>query len=144
MSPECVTQDTVTLLPFPVPVPDAGDDDMACEGDDVTLVGEATTASPCDVVEYRWLEGAVVLRDWSADPSLDLVATATAVLTLEARCADNPDCLASDSLQLTVEDCSLAVSYASYQAKREEGGIRVSWSTSEESGVGPPIPPRLL
>ena len=91
-------------------VADAGEDIQICTGDSVILDGSSSAApTTCTSgLEYRWLEGISVLRDWDTDPLFSFTPTADAVVTLEVRCVSRPSLTDSDELTITVGEAPIA------------------------------------
>jgi len=95
------------LLGGPVvgPVADAGPPLTICVGETVTL--DASASLPCDAsgLEYRWLEGAIVVPgcDWSTTPTCDVTPPTTTTYTLQISCIGNPAaCITTDDLLVIV------------------------------------------
>jgi len=98
------------------PVADAGENIQIVSEDQAYTIIEGTVSDEDgDALEYRWLEGAAVLADWSSvgtlgEAYLDLVGVpyfpvGDHVLTLEVRETSTPEQLtASDTMILTVEN----------------------------------------
>jgi outer membrane protein assembly factor BamB len=84
----------------------AGPDVDICLGERVLLDGSASTFQDCTgISEYRWLEGAIVIQDWSAVPTVLVTPAASTIYTLETRCRQGPDlvlCQSSDDIAVTV------------------------------------------
>jgi hypothetical protein len=112
-----------------------------CDGEPLTLDGSGSTDRGCPAgLEYRWRDGATVVRGWSASPTWDppTAAAGTTVFTLDARCAGDPGCSASDDVEVVVTVCApLAVAFASYGATWVAGcpEVAVAWATASEQGT---------
>jgi hypothetical protein len=74
-----------------------------CEGESVTLDGSGSSVLSCTGdIEYRWLEGATVVSDWSGNPEVTVTPADTGTYTLEVRCSTDADCSSSDTTQISV------------------------------------------
>ena len=71
-------------------MPDAGPDQVVCETPkDITLDGSSTVVNGCSLApDYRWMEGDLVVRDWSVDPKVLVHPTETTLYTMQIRCGD--------------------------------------------------------
>jgi len=88
------------------PVADAGPDVQICAGNTAALDGSGSL--PCDAsgLEYRWLEGAIVVPgcDWSLTPTCDVAPAVTTTYTLEVSCLGLPAaCTTFDTVTIIVE-----------------------------------------
>ena len=85
---------------------EAGDDIRICGSGTAKLDATATLPGTCAAeVEYRWLDGAIVVCGWSSSPTCDVAPGTTTLYTLETRCFAAPACvaaIASDTVAVAV------------------------------------------
>jgi len=60
----------------------------------VIVDGSASTGCGSSPMQYRWLDGATVVCDWSASPVCDVLPPVTTTYQLEVACLDAPTCVA--------------------------------------------------
>ena len=100
---DCVSSDSLQVTVVSRPVAEAGPDAHVCEGESVVLDGSGSSAASFPgVLEYRWREGAAVIRVWSADPRVLVTPPATAAFELVVRCSSLIDCASLDAMTVIV------------------------------------------
>ncbi len=87
---DCSVFDTLNIEEIISPVVDLGDDQLACDGDDVTLEG------PNGNYNYEWFVGGM---STSSDPSLTVNSDALVVLIV----TDQNDCSGEDNVEIDFE-----------------------------------------
>jgi hypothetical protein len=129
---ECSSSDDTLVDVFPYPTAFAGNDLKYCHEDFIDLTAGGSSSTKCSVpLEYRWRKGALVLRDWSTDPTFRVQPPEEADFQVDVRCPEKPECVSTDEVKL-IKDCPMAVSYGSYGAKVSGEGVTVYWNTLTE------------
>ena len=114
----------------PPPTIDVGPDLSICKGLSQTFSLSATGGT---IYKYAWdtdgdgvadASGATVTRQF------DVVGTYTMSVDVIGACG-----CASDSVQVEVKECTVAVAYTSARATLSTAGVRVAWSTAVEVGT---------
>lgn len=119
-------------------LPDPGLDVQTCGVVDVPLDGRGTTVTGCSVApQYRWLEAATVIRDWSADPAIVVRPLTTTSYRLEVRCGDCAGpCFASATIVVTVvSDVTPPTLGNALYAVRRGADVELSWGSLPEAST---------
>lgn len=136
---------------------DSGPPLTVCGIVDVTLDATATLVTSCPTPpEYRWREGARIVRDWSADPVAIDRPPATATYTVEVRCGSfGNSCYDAASVVIAVDPDQRPPDLANtLRAIRVGPDVRQTWGSAPEArtytlyrgtdkGVWPAPPPSL-
>jgi len=86
----------------------ASQETTICLGDTTTLDGSGSSGCSSSSIQYRWLDGATPLCDWSPVPTCDATPTTTTTYTRETQGAAGPACTSTDTVTIEVVPDPLA------------------------------------
>lgn len=127
----CATSTQTTVTVEPRPIAEARGNNLVCAGDSTTLDGTFSVGCP-GTMEYRWLDGATPVCNWSTTPTCSVTPAIPTTYTLEVRCQGGV-CPATTTINVDVAPRPVAA-VSPDQNVCAPGPVQLDASTSNTTG----------